>query len=264
MNHPRHIRLDGSPNLRDLGGHLADDGRKVAYGQLFRSGELSRLSDADLDVVGALKLRTVLDFRIPAEQLAAGVDRLPEGLTPVALPVGGGSLERYYALARSPDPATLHRTLGDGQARRGMLDIYRCFVAGTAERAQFATALRTIAAAPRLPLLFHCTAGKDRTGWMSAIVLRLLGVPREDILADYMLSNEYFGPVARKQLAALSSADIDAELFAPLVVQHADYLAAAFDEADARFGDFASFVHKGLDVDAATVANLRDTLLTTA
>ncbi|MEV0648431.1 tyrosine-protein phosphatase [Phytomonospora sp. NPDC050363] len=257
----RHIPLEGSPNVRDLGGYATADGRTLVEGRLYRAGSLNALTDDDLAAVTALKLATVVDFRTPGEIQGAGADRLPDGLTATLLPIGGGDLDQYYNAAFDPEERA--RLLEGGRNAEALVGINRGFVSSATEREQFAEALRLIADAESLPMLFHCTAGKDRTGWLSAILLTALGVDRETVTADYMLSNEYFLPGGEELLAKLagSGLDIDADLFRPLIEQRPAYLEAAFAEADERFGSFDGFLHKGLDLDDDTLDALRAALL---
>lgn len=255
------VRLRGAPNLRDLGGRRNRDGRGVRVGLLYRSGALATLTDADVTVLAGLGLRTVVDFRLAAEVADGGADRLPPGLRPTALPVGGGSLDGFYALAKSGDFARAEAALGEGRAAASMERMYRGFTGDDDERAAFGAALATIVAAERLPLLFHCTAGKDRAGWLAAIVLRLLRVDSEAIMADFLASNEHFLPVAGKQLGTLGFGEAQLAMFRPMLEQRPDYLRAAFAEAETRYGSFENFVHKGLDFGPDAVARLRDLLL---
>lgn len=255
------VRLRGAPNLRDLGGHSAAGGRVVRSGLLYRSGALSTLTDDDVATLAGLGLRTVVDFRVAAEVADGGADRLPPGLSPVSLPVGGGSLDGFYALAKSRDLARAEAVLGDGKAAASMARMYRGFTAHDEERAGFAAALAAIAEAERLPLLFHCTAGKDRAGWLSAIVLRILGVSDADVMADFLASNDHFLPVAGAQLGALGFGEPQLAMFRPMLQQRPEYLQAAFAEAEQRYGSFDGFVREGLGLPPASVTALRDRLL---
>ncbi|MGH8877147.1 MAG: tyrosine-protein phosphatase, partial [Stackebrandtia sp.] len=115
-----HIALQGSPNTRDLGGYETWDGMQTRFGMLYRSGELSKLTEEDATVLTGLGLRTVVDFRLPEEVAFGGPDRLPEGLAPVSLPVGGGGLDGFYALAKSGDWDLVRRELGDGKGEESM------------------------------------------------------------------------------------------------------------------------------------------------
>ena len=186
----RHVVLDGAANVRDIGGYRSSHGLVVTRGRLFRGDSLSQLTDPDVEHLDHLGLRTVVDFRTPGEVLLSGTDRLPYGIEFASLPVGGGDLGEIYELIACGDYERQQRELGDGRAAELMVDINRGFVADPRQRGAFGAALRLLCSPGRLPLLYHCTSGKDRTGWMTAIVLTALGVPRELVLRDYLVSND--------------------------------------------------------------------------
>jgi len=170
----RHVVLDGAVNVRDIGGYRSVQGLEVTRGRLFRGDTLSQLSSGDVDRLDRLGLRTVIDFRSPGEVLLGGDDRLAYGVEFAHLPVSGGDLGDLYELIASGDHERQRRELGEGRAASFMAEMNRGFVTDARQREAFGAALRLICAPGRLPLLYHCTAGKDRAGWMTAI-----GVPRE-------------------------------------------------------------------------------------
>jgi protein-tyrosine phosphatase len=246
--------MQGALNVRDLGGIATGSGAKISPGRLIRSDALSKLTGEDVATLAEMALRTAIDFRSAHEVAGAGPDRLPAGTAAIALPVDAANLEELFAAG----PEALHDMLGDGKGVEFMLGINRQFVADPGLRAQFGRALHLIADADRQPVLFHCTAGKDRTGWMAAILLTALGVPREAVIADYLASNDHVWPAYEPMLA------VDQDLLAlvkPMLVQHAAYLDAAFGEAEARYGSFGGFLADGLDFTSADVDRLRAGLL---
>jgi protein-tyrosine phosphatase len=246
--------MQGALNVRDLGGIATGSGQKIGSGRVIRSDALSKLTDEDLATLAGMALRTAIDFRSTHEVASAGLDRLPPGAAAIALPIDAANLEELFAA----DQDKLAELLGDGKGVEFMLGINRQFVADPAHRAQFGRALHLIADADRRPVLFHCTAGKDRTGWMAAIVLTALGVPRDAITADYLATNDYVWP----GYAAILDGQGDLlTLVKPVLVQDAAYLDAAFDEVDARYGDFDGFLAEGLDFTGADVDRLRTGLL---
>ena len=259
----RHVVLDGAVNVRDVGGYQSSYGLQVARGLLFRGDALSQLSDLDVERVDRLGLRTVIDFRSPGEVLLSGADRLPFGVGFVSLPVGGGDLGAVYELIASGDHERQRRELGDGRAAEFMVEINRGFVTDARQREAFGAALRVVCAAGRLPLLYHCSGGKDRTGWMTAIVLTVLGVPREVVLRDYLLSNDFHRTGYQKLRFDLVKTGIvaDPELLRPILEQSATYLGAAFEEAERRYSSFGRFVTRGLEVSDAMLGELRRAVL---
>jgi protein-tyrosine phosphatase len=259
----RHVPLDGAANVRDIGGYRSAHGLEVRPGRLFRGDALSRLTGADVERLDRLGLRTVIDFRTAGEVLLGGDDRVPYGVESAHLPVSGGDLGAIYELIADGDHERQRRELGDGRAASFMAEMNRGFVADGRQREAFGAALRLICSPGRLPLLYHCISGKDRAGWMTAIVLTALGVPRELVLRDYLLSNDYHRAGYDKLRLDLVKTGIvaDPALLRPVLEQSATYLGAAFEEADRRYGSFGRFLAHGLDVSEAMLAGLRRTLL---
>lgn len=261
----RHIRLDGAVNVRDIGGYRSSYGTEVARGRLFRGDALSQLTVDDVSTLGSLWLRTIIDFRTPGEILVSGSDRLPPGLAPVSMPVGGGDLGAIYEVVASGDHARQRDELSDGRAASLMVDINRGFVADPRQREAFGDALRLLCGPGRLPALYHCSGGKDRAGWMTAVILTILGVPREQVLRDYLLSNDFHRTGYQKLRFDLVKTGIvgDAELLRPILEQSPTYLAAAFEEAERRYGSFSAYVTHGLQVGKPELTGLRHEMLGT-
>lgn len=259
----RRVVLDGAVNVRDIGGYRSAHGLEVMSGRLFRGDALNRLTSGDVSRLDRLGLRTVIDFRSAGEVLLGGGDRVPYGIEFVHLPVSGGDLEAVYELIASGDHDRQRRELGDGRAASFMAGMYRGFVADGRQREAFGAALRLMCAPGRLPLLYHCTSGKDRAGWMTAIVLTVLGVPRELVLRDYLLSNDYHRAGHDKLRLDLLKTGIMADpgLLRPVLEQSATYLGAAFEEADRRYGSFGRFLSYGLEISEAMLDGLRRALL---
>jgi protein-tyrosine phosphatase len=259
----RHVVLDGAVNVRDVGGYHSSHGLVVTRGRLFRGDTLSQLTGTDTQRLDDLGLRTVIDFRTSGEVLLGGADRLPYGIEFASLPVGGGDLGEIYELIASGDYERQQRELGDGRAAELMVDINRGFVADARQREAFGAALRLVCSPGRLPLLYHCNSGKDRAGWMTAIVLTALGVPREIVLRDYLLSNDFHRTGYAKLRLDLVKTGIvrDPELLRPILEQSATYLGAAFEEVDRRYGSFDRFLADGLEADAEMLSELRRALL---
>lgn len=259
----RHIRLDGAVNVRDLGGYRSTYGVDLARGRIFRGDALSQLTVEDVSTLGSLGLRTVVDFRTPGEVLVSGSDRLPPGLAPVSMPVAGGDLNSIYEIIASGDHDRQRAELGNGRAAALMADINRSFVADPRQREAFGATLRMLCTPGRLPALYHCSGGKDRAGWMTAVVLTILGVPREQVLRDYLLSNDFHRTGYQKLRYDLAKTGIiaDPDLLRPILDQSPTYLAAAFEEAERRYGSFSAFVTHGLQVGKSGLNELRQAML---
>ena len=181
----RDVSVPGALNVRDLGGYTTRDGRQVRWGTVYRSASLGGVTPAGDTVLAGLRLGKVIDFRSPAERAANGVDVLPPGVEDVTLPIDTGDAGGSIG---SLTPAQFAALFGNGQAAADMQQLYQQFVTSATDRRQFGAALRAIAHGGS-PLLFHCSAGKDRTGWMSAVLLTAQGVPRSQVYADFLLSN---------------------------------------------------------------------------
>ena len=142
-----------------------------------------------------------------------------------------------------------------------MANLYRGFVHNPGSRAAFAQTLRLIAAPEQLPLLFHCTAGKDRTGWLSAVLLTALDVDQDVIVADYLRTNEVAIGLHDVILSLLEGKVPDPSVILPMVQARPAYLEAGFAEAQRLYGGMARYLRDGLDVDEDRLAALRTNLL---
>jgi protein-tyrosine phosphatase len=260
----RHVQLDGAVNVRDIGGYRTSDGTAVVRGRLFRGDALNTLTEQDLAALSWLHLRTIIDFRTPGEVLVTGPDRLPRGLAPVSMPVSGGDLAGVYEIIASADHDLQRRELGGGRAAALMVEINRGFVADPRQREMFGAALRLLCTPGRMPALYHCSGGKDRCGWMTAIILTILGVSRELVLRDYLLSNDFHRTGYQKLRYDLIKTGIiaDQELIRPVLEQSPTYLLAAFDEAERLYGSFSAFVTDGLETGESALRELRSGMLT--
>ncbi|TWS22119.1 tyrosine-protein phosphatase [Tsukamurella sputi] len=241
-------------NFRDVAGvdGYAADGGRMRRGLLFRSSVLdadsidpARLADA--------RLADVFDLRMTAE-VTPKPDVVPDGARYVRLNVIGDDVE-LGAL----DP----RSLADAARAKDLLtDVYRMFVTEENARAQFAALVRAVADEERAQL-FHCSAGKDRTGWAAAIVQRILGVSSDDVMDDYLLTNQYSAGVIDKIAAGAAAERGEAigEAARVLAGVFPEALTAAFDAADARYGDFDGYVRTGLGIDDVVIERLRAKLV---
>jgi len=178
----RLVPLEGSFNFRDLGGYPGRDGRPTRWGRLFRSDALHELTPADVALLGELGLRTVIDLRTERELHRSGRGPLepePVDFHHLAVVQEGvrGTVTADTESVAAPAPP------GDDLAER-----YLWYL--EVGRASLVQALGLLADAGRYPLVFHCAAGKDRTGVLAALVLELAGVDREVIVADYVLTAE--------------------------------------------------------------------------
>ncbi|MFZ1862762.1 MAG: tyrosine-protein phosphatase [Polyangiales bacterium] len=258
----RHVALEGQPNFRDLGGYQAADGRRVRWGAIYRSGELSQLTKEDVGKLAALGIKTVVDLRSPQEVAARGEGRLPPGATVQPMPIASSDV--FSKLI----PMFLK---GDfSQVPPNLLErVNRLLVSEFAE--QYAGLLRVLFDRASRPLVFHCTQGKDRAGFGAAIVLSALGVPWETVVEDYLLSNQYRKDENDKLLGmvqrfAASQGKAGAEQIAFERVEGLLYvkeqsLQAAHAEILARHGSVEAYLIEGLGASEQQLMQLRDELL---
>jgi protein-tyrosine phosphatase len=150
--------------------------------------------------------------------------------------------------------------LGDGKAEAMFERGYRQIVALPSALAAYRRFFATLAAEDRRPLLFHCTTGKDRTGWAAAVTLTLLGVSAEDVMRDYILTNDQLLPALRPVVDRFVAAGGDPDLLQPVLGVRPGYLEAAFDEARQRYGSMDRYLAAGLGIDDGLRQRLRDDL----
>ncbi|GAA4856440.1 tyrosine-protein phosphatase [Kitasatospora terrestris] len=286
----RSLGLTGAVNARDLGGYRTGDGRVLRHGTALRADALHRLGEADMAALAAHGLRQVVDLRSLDEVREAGPDRIPglpvaeiaaaelsgtavtverttpDGITLHHLPVFAADFDIYVALrdALADRDADKQRALlGNGRAAGLMTGLYRWFVTDRLARERFATVIRLLAEPDGTPLLFHCSAGKDRTGWTAALVLTALGVDRDTVFEDYLLTNERSAAIVEQIVDTFYTRGLmkEPELLLPVFRAERGYLEAAFEEVAAGWDDFDHFWQAGLGLDGDVLDGLRVNLL---
>jgi len=240
LRHPDRVwRLEGASNFRDLGGYPGHEGRPVRWRRLFRSDHLSALTGPDQAALQALGLAKVLDFRGQAERAAA-----PQALPGVP----------QHSLAIEPTVSLrIHELIAAGQPVTGpvaaglMRDLYRALVNDQSQRFSefFDHLLRADG-----PVVFHCTAGKDRTGFAAALVLLALGVHRDLVRQDYLLTNEIY------RQPALPGDDALAEALAVVWRVEDGFLDAALQAVDADHGGLERYLAQRLGLSRAALDTL--------
>jgi protein-tyrosine phosphatase len=243
-SHARHLNLAGASNFRDLGGYRASDGRRVRWRQLFRSNHLGNVTDGDVVILRGLGLKNAIDFR-GAEERATAVCALTE-IAVHSLPIEPTVVAALRArLARGV-------ALSTADAVDVMRDSYRNYVSQNTPRfrALFAHLLED-----RAPLVIHCSAGKDRTGFACALILHALGVPDEVIAEDYLLTNRFY----RRDPSA--SSDLPDDVRQVLGSVETSFLAAAYDAVGSDYGDLETYFRDGLGLGARERATLQASYL---
>ena len=240
------VPLEGGSNFRDFGGHRTADGATVRRGLVFRSAHLGGLTNADRAALGKLGVKTIVDLRGVNE--AAETPHLIDGL---ACRVVGAHIEPQLGehLRAGLENGTLTPFVVMGL----LTDHYRDYPRRCAPG--FRTLFTTLSDGTHRPLVFHCTAGKDRTGFASALLLSLLGVSWDDVMEDYLRTNELWtGHVGRYP-------ELDIDTRAAIVEARRPYLEAAFSVVRDDYGSPEAFAEKALGIDAKARDRLKAELL---
>jgi protein-tyrosine phosphatase len=248
-------------NFRDFGGYLTGDGRRIKRGLLYRSGSLAAASDADLRRLSALGIRTVCDLRTQREK-AREPDRLPEdaAIKCVHLPIKVRNHDESGFLLQ-----LLSLLLGG--ARRfdndqGLIGFYREYV--TDFSGVFSQVIRLAAERDNLPLLIHCTAGKDRTGFACALLQLLLGVSYKSVMEEYLLSNTHlhgFREEQMRRLRAFTLIGVRRERFLPFFEARREFLEAAHEQISHDYGTVRDYARDGLRLSEENSLRLKNLLI---
>ncbi|MFE9373400.1 tyrosine-protein phosphatase [Streptomyces sp. NPDC006711] len=253
-------------NLRDLGSTPLSGGHTVRTGLVLRAGQLDRMDAGADPAVAALGVRTIVDLRTAAER-ADHPDRVPAGARLLVADALADKISASGAPAAAQlkhvlaDPALAEKHLGGGRAQTLFADTYRSLVSSGSARAAYRTLLTELAADDAGPLLFHCTAGKDRTGWGASVILALLGADEATIEREYLSVN----PAVRQAFAPLVEGFVaqggDPEIALAVIGVVPAYLAAALDQVATEYGSMETYVRDGLGVSDDAVARLRERLI---
>lgn len=246
------------PNLRDLGGYQTKDGKTVASGLVYRSNQLNGISESDMKAIAALNLKVDYDLRT-AEERDKRPDEVPPGAEYVWLDVladspqaGPAQLEKLMQ-----DPKEANAALGGGNVEELFRGSYREFVSLPSAKAEFRNLFLGLGDEEKLPALFHCTTGKDRTGWAAAALLTLLGVPKDVVMEDYLRSNDYILPKYQEVIDGFVAAGGDENIPLAILGVKKEYLDAAFDEMQTQYGTIENYFSEGLGIDADQQQALR-------
>lgn len=247
------LHLATAPNFRDIGGYRTADGQWVKQGLIFRSDQLDRLSDRDLASIDALGPSLIVDLRTQSERTREP-DRIPPRGRALVLDVAADASGSLGGDMRKAQAA-----IAAGKGAEMLVSANRDFVSLPSARVAYGALLRRMIDGGPEPLVYHCTAGKDRTGWATAVILTLLGVPRETVVADYLRSNAYLRTKNEATIKALaaSGAGIPPAFLEPVLTVRPEYLRAAFDEVDRAYGSMDAYARDGLGLSASDIAALR-------
>jgi protein-tyrosine phosphatase len=254
----RSLGIASVPNLRDLGGYRTREGGTVARGLVYRSNQLSGITPSDMEELAELGLAVDYDLRT-AEEREKRPDELPDGVKYIWLDVladspqaGPAQLEKLIQ-----DPSAANAALGAGKAEAGFRESYREFVSLPSAKREFRKLFLSLGDESQLPALFHCTTGKDRTGWAAAALLTLLEVPEDQVMEDYLRSNDYILPAYQKVIDGFVEAGGDPKIPRAILGVRREYLEAAFDEMRNEYGTIEKYFSEGLGIDAVQQDALR-------
>lgn len=239
----RAVPVAGATNFRQLGGYETRQGTHVKWNKIFRSGEISKLTNDDMALLKAKHISHVVDFR-GNDEVAKAKDRLPEGAVYLQLPAGSENLNSW--MAQLPKLNT---------ADSLMISFYS---QTTNLKAKYKPFFKELLLMPDgEALLFHCTAGKDRTGIGAALLLYALGVDEETILDDYLASNEYRKAENEKMVKGMVAMGVKEQVAKDLAAVKKEYLVATYEAITRQYGSVDLFLNNEMGLSAKDLAVLR-------
>lgn len=252
----RRVFFSGSVNFRDLGGYRSKNGEFTRWGTVFRSDGLSRLTESDLVLFSNLGIKTVIDFRTEREKKRSP-DRIPDdsGIKLVSLPILSGEFDYISAVK--------HLTDGSGDWPEGdfMVGNYLSYL--THYQHIWKAVFEILGNRDNLPLVFHCTGGKDRTGACAGLILGLAEVPENIIVSDHQLSNQYIASIVDEINKRLKSQGLDPQKLAPFLEAPKNAIETFLYTLNSDYGSAFSFLEKECRVDSSLLDSIRQGLLST-
>lgn len=245
------LGITSVPNLRDMGGYKTTDGYTIAKGLVYRSNQLFNISESDMLLIAKLKIKSDFDLRTSVERNDKP-DELPAGVKNIWLDV--------MADIPSSGPANLNALLSD--AKKANIDLgggkveelfktaYRHCVSLPSAQKAYNVLFNSLGNKNKLPALFHCATGKDRTGWAAAALLTLLGVPMETVKLDYLRSNDYILPMYDSTIKQFIADGGYPNIPVAVLGVKEEYLNAAFEEMKSKYGNIENYFSKALGINA--------------
>lgn len=230
----RHLPMTGGYNYRDLGGYKTTDGKYIKWGKIFRSDDLHNLTDIDLKFLSSIPLISIVDFR-SEQEMASAPDKNPSSVkTNYAYSISPGNLMAAVTSDISKLTAEYADTL--------MMQMNELLVIDSACINQYRKFFALLQDEGNIPLMFHCSAGKDRTGMGAALILFTLGVDEQTIVEDYLASNIYLADKYAKYKS-------ENPALTPLFEVKSQFLQAGLNRIKKDYGSVEEFLTKALDVD---------------
>lgn len=258
----KQIKLEGAYNFRDIGGCTTQDNKKVKEGLLYRSDELSKLTDDDIKVLENLNIKTIVDYRGEKERIN-NEDKSVKGARLVYLDPKAD----VAAMASNDNIKDMHKTMDSLTAEKAyhlMMEQNRQFVLAESSKNSYRQLLKLVLEEKNIPLVQHCRGGKDRTGYGVAIILLLLGVSKETVLEDYMYTNVCKYEKNKKSLNEIMKETQNEDLVQALRYlkeANSEFLLLALNEIDNNYGGIVSYAVNELDFDQDDIKKLKEIYL---
>ena len=228
----RHLPMAGGYNFRDLGGFKTQDGRYTKWGKVFRSDDLHNLTEEDLNYLSSIPMTNIVDFR-SEEEISKAADKNP------------ASLKKNYQLSIDPGNVLDFARVAEkteAEMEQMMMQLNEVLVSDSTCIDRYKVFFKQLQDEQEVPLMFHCSAGKDRTGMAAALILHALGVDEDTIIQDYLSSNDYLGD----KYAALKK---EHPSFSALFEVRQQYLQAGLNKIKEKYGSVDAFLTDVLEVD---------------
>ncbi len=257
-SHQRVLKFKGFSNFRDLGGYVSARGAQVKWGVLYRSGHLAKMKFADLKRFKSLDVHTVIDFRSDLER-EKDPNRLPalNNIKTLSLPILDPSTSAWAKELRA---AIQNKNFQNFDPSEKMREWYQVLAVENVD--QYKCFIHAVLKAQGAPVLWHCTAGKDRTGLAAAILLQLLDVQHDTVVKDYLLSAKYADQ--RRTLILLLRLTRGKEVaknIQTFMRVEKEWINAAFRTIDHHWGSFETYSHDALGLSGEQINQLRHNLL---
>jgi len=261
----RVIKLEGQANFRDIGGYKTKDGQILKMGKVYRSGELQKLTDKDVQKLEEIKIKIVVNFLMQEEIEKRGRDNLPKGTKEIFLPI---TTEDAADLTKK---AVLARETGDFSQLPVELNPTVHAILVEAGASNYASLIREIIKDKDGALVYHCSHGVHRTGTATAIILSLVGVPWETVREDYLLSNETRKEEVKKRIEQLGKMTaktqgvpfekVDMTNIKAFYILEGEYIDATRDTVMKTYGSFENYAIKELKISKEEIESLKKALL---
>jgi protein-tyrosine phosphatase len=244
-NSKRPIKLEGGSNFRDLGGYPAKKGKHVKWGHIYRSADVSKLTENDFKTLTNLHLETVCDLRGP-DELKTNPDRLPEGIYSINLPAGSENVKvgmNYATMNRDSMMNAMY-------SRTDHL------------KAKYKPMFEQLLTLPNnKSLMFHCTAGKDRTGVGAAMILSALGVDKKYVIADYEATNFYWKDAREKMMQGMAKTGMSETSLKSMLAANPKYIETFLNTIVTKYGSMNNFLKQEMEMDDEKIAKLKELYL---